>query len=122
MKKRIEYTYDEEADVMYISFGTSKPGICHEVEEGMLLRKDSSTGKWCGLTVINFSKRCSMCPEMMEWHYDEKPADVMYISFGKSEEAISHQVEGGIYFEKSTDSKKWCGLTIVDFRKRCNSI
>jgi len=59
MKKIIEYTYDEESDVMYISFGKPKPAVCHEVEEGMLLRKDAGTGMWCGLTIINFSKRCN---------------------------------------------------------------
>lgn len=56
---------------------------------------------------------------MIEWNYDKK-ADVMYISFDGTHEAISHEVEEGIYLEKHIDSGKWCGLTIVDFSKRCS--
>jgi len=58
---------------------------------------------------------------MITWNYDKK-ADVMYITFGKRQkDNIDHQVEGGIYLSKSINNKKWCGLTIVDFSKRCNS-
>ena len=58
MVEKVEYDYDEKADVMYISFGKPKPAICYEVKEGILLRKAVDSKKWCGLTIINFSKRC----------------------------------------------------------------
>lgn len=58
-EEMIKWDYDKEADLMVIHFGKQKPGIPHEVEEGMLLRKDSSSGKWSGLTIKDFSKRCN---------------------------------------------------------------
>jgi len=59
MEKRVEYTYDEEADVMYISFGKLKPDISHQIESGIYILKHVASGKLCGITIVDFSKRCN---------------------------------------------------------------
>lgn len=56
--KNLFYTYDKEADVLYLSQG--KPSARDNVVEtpdDVLLRTDNKTGKVRGFTILNFSKR-----------------------------------------------------------------
>lgn len=53
---KIDYSYDDGADILYITFGKPINAICHEVEEGILLRRSPKTQKIVGITIIDFSK------------------------------------------------------------------
>ncbi len=53
--KEIEFDYDEEADVLYISFGKPKKAIVEEVGN-IGVRIDEKTKNIVGLTVIEFLK------------------------------------------------------------------
>lgn len=56
-KQALNIDYDQEADVLYISYGKPKPAISVEVNEGDLVRVDAYTDKVVGITIIDFKKR-----------------------------------------------------------------
>jgi len=49
-KRKINWEYDEEADVLYLSFGSPKQAIGFDVGEGIILRYDELKGEVVGLT------------------------------------------------------------------------
>ena len=53
--KEIEFDYDEEADVLYVSFGKPKEAIVEEVGN-IGVRIDEKTKDIVGLTIIEFLK------------------------------------------------------------------
>lgn len=53
--KEIESDYDEDADVLYISFGKPKEAIVEEVGN-IGIRIDEKTNEVVGLTIIEFLK------------------------------------------------------------------
>lgn len=56
-KDSLNIFYDEDADILYISFGKPRPAISHEIEDGILLRIAPRTKKVVGLTILYFSER-----------------------------------------------------------------
>ena len=48
MKSDITWSYDEDADVLYISLGEPAPSITEEVADGILVRHDMKTNKLSG--------------------------------------------------------------------------
>ncbi len=52
---KITIDYDEEADVLYLSFGEPVEAITEEVGN-IGVRKDEKTNEVVGLTIINFIK------------------------------------------------------------------
>jgi len=57
LSSKMNYDYDKNADVLYISFGKPKEAICVEKEAGILLRVDPFKDKLVGITVINVKKK-----------------------------------------------------------------
>ena len=56
--------YDEEADVLYITFGEPKKAVCDEVAVGVLVRRSGETGKIVGITIIDYKKLVDdSCPK-----------------------------------------------------------
>jgi len=54
--KRVKTTYDEEADVLYISFGEPEPADDADVtDQGVVVRMRE--GKIVGLTILNAQSR-----------------------------------------------------------------
>lgn len=54
----LNYYYDQEADVLYMSKGEpSKNDDSEEVSEGVVARFDSKTKEIRGLTILNFAKK-----------------------------------------------------------------
>lgn len=53
--KKITLDYDEEADVLYLSFGKPKKAVTEEINN-VGVRQDEKTGEIVGLTVIEFLK------------------------------------------------------------------
>ena len=54
MKPKINY--DEDADVLYISFGESREAIATEFDDGDFVRVDAD-GKIAGITIMDFKER-----------------------------------------------------------------
>ena len=53
----INYDYDEEEDILYISIGKPTPSISEEIEEGILIRRDIKTHKISGVTILDYKDR-----------------------------------------------------------------
>jgi uncharacterized protein YuzE len=54
--QKINFSYDEDADVMYFYVGRPRPARTVEVSDDFVLRIDPRTGRVIGLTVVDFSK------------------------------------------------------------------
>ena len=66
--------YDQEADVLYISFGPPQPAICIEPEEGLVLRLDPETDQLVGITIVGAR---ALLRDQPGWHpaaLDNHPA------------------------------------------------
>jgi len=51
-KKKVKWEYDEEADVLYLSFGSPKHAIGVDVGEGIILRYDEMKKEIVELTSL----------------------------------------------------------------------
>ena len=56
-RKKMSFSYDKKADVLYLSVGKPKKSISREVEDGVLLRFDSKSKEVTGLTIMDFESR-----------------------------------------------------------------
>ena len=52
----------------------------------------------------------------------DKDADVLYMSFGAPQKAISEESEEGILIRRHPDTREVVGVTIIDFEKRFSSL
>jgi uncharacterized protein YuzE len=58
MSDTLQYFYDAEADVLYVSKGEPRADAdSDEVEEGIIARFDPVTREVVGFTILNFLKR-----------------------------------------------------------------
>ncbi len=53
----VNWDYDEEADVLYISIGEPRPAVGLDIGEGIVLRYDENHREVVGLTVIGLRAR-----------------------------------------------------------------
>lgn len=53
----IDWEYDEEADVLYLSVGTPKPAVGVDIGEGVVVRYDQANNEVVGLTVMGLRQR-----------------------------------------------------------------
>lgn len=53
----IDWDYDEDADVLYLSIGDPKSAEGIDIGEGMILRYDESRKEVVGLTIIGLRAR-----------------------------------------------------------------
>ena len=53
----IDWEYDEEADVLYLSVGTPKPAAGVDIGEGVVVRYDEVNNEVVGLTVLGLRER-----------------------------------------------------------------
>ncbi len=58
-----------------------------------------------------------MAEEMMRLHYDPK-LDLLEVSIGESQEAISEEVSEDIFFHFRPDTNQVVGFTILNLRRR----
>jgi uncharacterized protein YuzE len=52
-KKKINWNYDAEADVLYISFGTPKFAEGIDIGDGTIIRIEPESNEVTGLTILN---------------------------------------------------------------------
>jgi len=55
--QKINWDYDEEADVLYISVGKPQPAVGVDIGEGVLIRYDEVHKQVVGLTFIGLRDR-----------------------------------------------------------------
>ena len=53
----VSWDYDEEADVLYVSFGEPRPAVGVEIGAGLVLRYDEARDELIGLTVVGLLER-----------------------------------------------------------------
>lgn len=53
----IDWDYDEEADVLYLSVGEPKPAIGIDIGEGVITRYDEANKEVVGITLIGLRAR-----------------------------------------------------------------
>ena len=56
-KENIDWDYDEEADVLYLSITKPQKAIGVDVGEGIIVRYREDTNEIVGLTIIGFKER-----------------------------------------------------------------
>ncbi|MBI4588152.1 MAG: DUF2283 domain-containing protein [Candidatus Rokubacteria bacterium] len=58
MKANIQYAFDREADVLYLSKGDPYPDVeSEEVGDDIIIHRDRVSGDVVGFTILNFLKR-----------------------------------------------------------------
>jgi uncharacterized protein YuzE len=56
-KENLQWDYDAEADVLYISIGTPEPAEGVDIGSGVIVRIDPASDEIVGFTIINPLKR-----------------------------------------------------------------
>ena len=51
-ERKIDWDYDEEADVLYISFGKPRPAVGIDIGKGIIMRYDEKKKEITGMTVV----------------------------------------------------------------------
>jgi uncharacterized protein YuzE len=56
-KPALNWEYDEEADVLYISVGKPRPAVGTDIGDGVVVRYDNKKKEIVGLTILSFRAR-----------------------------------------------------------------
>lgn len=56
-QEAINWDYDEDADVLYLSLGVPRPAVGIDIGEGVLLRYDEQKREVVGVTLIGLRER-----------------------------------------------------------------
>jgi len=64
MVKKVVISYDNDADVMYLSFGDPKKAESEELAPGLFARYNPETGDLVGVTIVNFLKKAALSEEI----------------------------------------------------------
>lgn len=56
-KENLNWDYDEEADVLYISIGEPQKALGVDIGEGVIVRYIESSGEIVGITIIGMRER-----------------------------------------------------------------
>lgn len=56
-KQNLNWDYDEEADVLYLSVGDPQKALGVDIGEGLVVRMDASEKEVVGLTVVGLRSR-----------------------------------------------------------------
>lgn len=56
-RKSLNWQYDEEADVLYISVGKPRPAVGTDIGEGVIIRYDEKKKELVGITIIGVRAR-----------------------------------------------------------------
>ena len=53
----LNWDYDGEGDVLYISVSSPKPAVGIDIGEGLIVRYDESRGEIVGLTIVGLKEK-----------------------------------------------------------------
>lgn len=54
---KVDWDYDEDADVLYLSIGKPQPALGLDIGDGIVLRYDENRKELVGITVIGLKSR-----------------------------------------------------------------
>ena len=57
MARRLNFFFDREGDILYLSLGKPRPAIAKEMGDDIIVRVDPKTQKVVGCTILNLTKR-----------------------------------------------------------------
>jgi uncharacterized protein YuzE len=53
----LDWEYDDDADTLYLSFGTPKPSTGVDIGQGVIVRYDEQAREVVGLTIVGVGRR-----------------------------------------------------------------
>jgi uncharacterized protein YuzE len=56
-KERVDWDYDEEADVLYLSIGRARKAVGVDIGDGVVVRYDEKKKEVTGLTILGVRSR-----------------------------------------------------------------
>lgn len=56
-KERLDWDYDAEADVLYLSFGEPQAALGVDIGEGVVVRYDNVSNEVVGLTIVGLKQK-----------------------------------------------------------------
>ena len=56
-RQTLDWEFDEEADVLYISVGEPRPAVGTDIGEGVVVRYDEKQKEVVGITILGFRAR-----------------------------------------------------------------
>jgi len=56
-KERVDWDYDEEADVLYLSIGKPRKAVGVDIGDGVVVRYDEKKKELVGLTIVGVRAR-----------------------------------------------------------------
>ncbi len=56
-KAALNWEYDEEADVLYLSIGEPRPAVGTDIGDGFIVRYDEQEKEVVGITIIGLKER-----------------------------------------------------------------
>ena len=56
-KRNLDWDYDGEADVLYISVDTPKPAVGVDIGEGIVVRYDEARGEVVGISILGIREK-----------------------------------------------------------------
>ena len=62
---QMQWDYDSEADVLYMSIGEPQPTLSVDISEGLILRYDEAQSAIVGLTIIGLKTRLEQTQELV---------------------------------------------------------
>jgi uncharacterized protein YuzE len=89
MRKEVQFHYDSEADVLYLSVGKPQKAKTIEIGEDFVLRLHPKSGQAIGLTIINFAKHF---PQLLTGRSDF-PANGSFNAARLFEQALNVQLQ-----------------------------
>ena len=89
MGNKVQFHYDREADVLYLSVGKPQRAKTIEIGEDFVLRLHSKSGQVVGVTIINFSKHF---PQLRPGRSD-LPTDGSFNAAQLLEQALTSQIQ-----------------------------
>ena len=57
MAKRLNFFFDREGDILYLSVGKPRPAIAKEIGDDIIVRVDPKSHRVVGCTILNLTKR-----------------------------------------------------------------
>ena len=74
--KDLHFSYDQEADVLYIAFDKGRKASSVSLNDNLLLRFDAHTGEAVGLTILDFSRLMREPGTLSLSRLDEFPSEL----------------------------------------------
>lgn len=130
---QVEYHYDREADVLYISFGPPAPAVSVVIEDWFIIRVTPGTPRLCGFTLAGFKRLFSKIrPDLIKdlparverlkkarfsFHYSDE-TDTATFRFEEDQPAYYERLDEDIYLERAMLGGDIIGFKLTHYTER----